>query len=153
MAEIQTHTKKVSKFALVGVGNTVLDFTIYNLLIVVGLMAVAANVVSVTVAMIVSFELNRRFVFSNNSEKRGRQMVMFFVVTGIGLYVLQTLIIATLVNYWAWPLEQVADIAADLGFKNSDFVINNGAKAIATTASMVWNYLLYDKLVFKDEIK
>ena len=63
------HTKQFSLFAVVGVFNTVLDFVIYNTLIFAfGFVAVIANIFSASLAMLVSFYLNKKYVFKNKQK-------------------------------------------------------------------------------------
>jgi putative flippase GtrA len=145
--------KRVGKFGIVGIINTIIDFTIYNVLsdkAGIGLSLVYSNLVSTTVAMVFSFFANKKLVFKHNSGSVVRQAVMFYVVTAFGLYVLQTGTIELLTNIWLWPVnESVAAIHA-LGFQgHNDFIIKNIAKVVGTLISLIWNYFMYKWLVFK----
>lgn len=148
-----SETKRVGKFGLIGVINTVIDFAIYNFMIsVVGFSVIAANVVAVTFAMTFSFFANKKFVFSNNSKDVARQAVLFLAFTAFGLYIIQNVIIYGLTEVWTWPLEVGKNIVHGIGLENTfsqEFIYNNGAKAIAIGFTMVWNYLTYKKFVFK----
>lgn len=148
-----SETKRVGKFGLIGIINTVIDFAIYNFMIsVVGFGVIAANVVSVTFAMTFSFFANKRFVFSNDSKNVARQAILFLGFTAFGLYIIQNAIIFSFTELWTWPLQLGYSIVKSLGLGDvfsQEFVYNNGAKAAGIAFTMVWNYLTYKKLVFK----
>ena len=79
-----------------------------------------------------------------------QQGVVFFTVTAFGLYVLQTGTIHLLTEVWLWPLHTLVAAAHLLGVASyDDFIVKNGAKALATTISLTWNYVMYKKVVFK----
>lgn len=146
-------TKRVGKFGLVGIINTVIDFSVFNVLIIYASFSqIPANLVSTTIAMTFSFFANKTFVFKNKSNDYIRQVVLFLLVTAFGLYVIQNAVIFFLTESWLWPLEFaysiVSFIKLDVIF-SQDFVVNNGAKVIATLFSMTWNYIMYKKVVFK----
>lgn len=153
-------TRRVGKFGAVGIINTAIDFFLFNLFskfVFVGTSGVIpSNIVSTTVAMIFSFLANKKLVFkATHSSKSAyaRQLISFLVVTAIGLYVIQISIIYFLVHIWPAPLELGVRIIRSLGVTlfHDYFYINNGAKAVATIASMAWNYLIYKKVVFTHE--
>ena len=151
--KLSRETKQVGKFGLVGILNTLIDFGIFNALTVYGtLPIILANVVSTTVAMSFSFVANKQFVFGSKSKDTLRQAALFLVVTAVGLYVLQNGIIYALTELWRWPLELGYDLVSAIGLGGAfseEFVTKNGAKAIGTVFSMVWNYVLYKRIVFK----
>jgi putative flippase GtrA len=147
----QRRIKHVSKFGAVGVLNTLLDFTIYNLLSSkIGLSLIQANIISTTVAMLFSFYANKKHVFKKHDGHVGQQAAVFLAVTAFGLYVLQTGTIHILTQVWLWPLTTFLALAHALGLTNHDaFLLKNGAKAIATIISLAWNYIMYKKVVFR----
>lgn len=141
---------QVSKFALVGVINTLIDFVILNVFnLVFGVPKIPSNIISTTTAMTFSFFANRRFVFDSESKRRVRQAILFVVITLTGLWGLQTLIFWLLDDVWRWPIELAITLFD--GFLPAEFIETNGIKAVATVATMVWNFVLYKKVVFKDE--
>jgi putative flippase GtrA len=145
--------KRVGKFGLVGIFNTVIDFTTYNVLhFVAGWALIPANIVSTTCAMAFSFVANKQLVFKPEVGSWVRQAGIFFVTTAFGLYVLQNGTITLLVDYWTWPLAVGVGLVHTFHLDrwlSDQFVINNGAKAIATLVSLTWNYIIYKKVVFK----
>jgi putative flippase GtrA len=142
----------VGKFGVVGVLNTLIDFTIFNALQKFLFWApIPANVVSTTVAMGFSFFANKQVVFEKKGGSLLKQALIFVPVTAFGLYVIQNAIIFFFVHAWPWPMHLVIQIVRTIGFHwfSDNFFINNGAKAMATIASLIWNYIMYKKVVFK----
>ncbi len=123
-------------FAAIGALNTVLDFGILFALKSFGLPAIAANTVSTSVAFIFSFVMNRKYTFKSSGQNVRRELVLFIAVTLFGLWVLQNTVI--------WLLTPVG-----LSFGWSDDTAVLVAKLVATGVSLVWNYIMYDKVVFK----
>jgi putative flippase GtrA len=147
---VTSEVERISRFGLIGVFNTLVDFLIFNALSskAVGMSKVWANTVSTTVAMILSFLLNRNFVFDGHGNEV-EQAVLFFVVTAFGLYVLQNGIIYLFTEYLKWPSRLTARLTASKHIPlDSDFVLKNGAKALGTIVSLTWNYILYGRIVF-----
>jgi len=145
--------KRIAKFGAVGVINTLLDFVVLDVLhLKVGMGLIAANLISTTVAMLFSFFANRTFVFKHHSERVWRQMVVFWVVTAFGLYVLQSGVI------WAFdhPLlgitKAVVRAVHAMGFHHlsSAFIMTNSVKLVADALTLLWNYILYKRVVFVD---
>jgi putative flippase GtrA len=139
----------VGKFGLVGVFNTLIDFTIYNLLSSNGLTLVESNLVSTTVAMIFSFFANKRLVFKKAGGNLFREVALFWLVSAFGVYVLQTGVIKILTDVWPSPLNQLVAFAHTSGVTGHDaFIIKNSAKLIGTIVSLTWNFFMYKKVVF-----
>ena len=143
---------RVGKFGIVGVINTVIDFTILNVLhSLFGMGIIESNLISTTVAMLFSFIVNRKYVFTGHETSVWRQGSTFLMVTAIGLYGLQTVIIHLLTVTWTGPLGLAVRVVRALGLGgvlSANIVITNGAKTIATLATLIWNYLLYKRVVF-----
>lgn len=131
-------SRKPLTFAAIGVANTALDFGLLLILKTLGLPAVAANTVSTTVAFVFSFIMNRKYTFKPSGQNVKRELVLFIGVTLFGLWVLQNIVI--------WLLTPVG-----LSFGWSDNTAVLVAKLVATGVSLVWNYIMYDKVVFKNK--
>ncbi len=126
------------RFVIVGLVNTGVDFSILFLLIALfSLPAVVANMGSTIIALAVSYALNKRAVFGDNSAKSIRQIVTFVTITLFGLWVLQGIVIMGLPTL-LWMFYGVGDGTAL-------FI----AKLIAIAVSLVWNYLWYSRVIFK----
>lgn len=125
------------RFVLVGCINTSVDFGLLFVLVNLILMpAIFANIISTTVALCVSYLLNKKAVFGADATN-AKQIVLFVVVTLAGLWILQGGIIALL----APVLQPVAGDSGGL----------LGAKLIATLFSLTWNYLWYSRVVFRKD--
>ena len=146
-----TEFKRVGKFGLVGAINTLIDFSLYNLLSSwAGLSLLASNFISTSVAMVFSFFANKQMVFEKRSGSLTRQAATFFLATAFGLYIIQNGIILFLTQVWLWPVHFGVGAAHLAGLDHDDaFVIKNTAKIIGTLASLIWNYFLYKMVVFK----
>lgn len=147
-----SETKRVGKFGLIGILNTVIDFALFNVFINFGLYRIAANIISTTVAMSFSFVANKSWVFRAKQGNLLKQAGLFLLVTAFGLYIIQNLVIYFLTEVWLSPLMLGYDLVGVFGLDgvfSQQFVIDNGAKAVATLFSLVWNYALYKKVVFK----
>jgi putative flippase GtrA len=143
--------KRVGKFGLVGIFNTLIDFFFFNVLSgPAGLGLIQANIISTTIAMMFSFITNKKLVFKKHDGSAIKQALMFYAVTAFGLYVLQTGTIHLLTEVWTWPVQTAVSFANAVGFTGHDqFVIKNFAKVCGTVLSLSWNYIMYKKVVFK----
>ena len=131
---------QVIRFGAIGAGNTVLDFVLLFVLRNAGLPVIGANIISTGVTFIISFFANKKYTFrSTNSSRRQiqREMILFTIVTLVGLWVVQGTLITIL-----------EPIARRLTDTNTALFI---AKAIATAASMTWNFVWYKMVVFTDK--
>lgn len=129
---------KKFRFLVVGGTNTIIDFGLMNILSkIFGLPLIAANTISMTVALIFSFFANKKYTFKSSDKTRvKREMMLFLAFTLFGLYVIQNSVI--------WLFSQYIHI----GFLN-DFWFDNLAKVVGTIPSLIWNYVTYDRFVFK----
>lgn len=124
------------RFGLIGVINTALDFGLLFILKSVGLMATTANIFSTSIAFVFSFFANKKYTFRSSGTNIVREMILFVAVTLFGLWVLQTGVIWLVLPHLSKLLR-----SSEMGLLVT--------KLIATAVSMTWNYILYDKLVFK----
>ncbi|MBB1555895.1 GtrA family protein [Candidatus Saccharibacteria bacterium] len=124
------------RFGLIGVINTALDFGLLFILKSIGLMATTANIFSTSIAFVFSFFANKKYTFRSSGTNIVREMILFVAVTLFGLWVLQTGVIWLVLPHLSKLLR-----SSEMGLL--------ATKLIATAVSMTWNYILYDKLVFK----
>lgn len=127
-----------SRFLLVGILNTVVDFGILFFLTSVGVPKEIANIFSTTAAFITSYTFNKSFTFKAGRALVKRELAMFIVVTLMGIWVVQTSIMAI-----TYPI-----VHPLIDNENLSLL---AAKICAIGAGMVWNYLLYSRLVFKQK--
>lgn len=128
------------RFALVGAFNTALDFVLF-LLLSMTITPVLANYISTTICLLFSFFINRSYTFRSVGGQLHKQVALFFIFTGIALWVLQPLVIAGClygIEEFGW---------------SQDVVTLTAAKLAATVVSLVWNYLTYSRFVFSPSDK
>lgn len=128
--------KQLFRFGIVGGINTAIDFGLLFLLSAFGLSHIFANSISTTTAFIFSFFANKKFTFKTTDTNIKREIALFIIVTLFGLWVLQNLVI--------WLITPMLS-----RFISSSNLVLFVAKILATCVSLVWNYLLYDRVVFK----
>lgn len=127
------HAEKL-RFALVGGFNTALDFGLLFLLVWLGLPKIGSNYISTGIAFVFSFFMNRSFTFKSEGDAK-KQFIPFLVVTMIGIWVLQPIVILFITS-----IDSLFNESINL------FI----AKLLATLVSLVWNFLMYKKFVFKN---
>lgn len=132
---LKNHAEKL-RFALVGSANTAIDFGILFGLVFLGVDKLAANFVSTGVAFVFSFFINKSFTFKSIGGNTKKQFGLFLVITLLGLWVIQPIIISGV----AWLLA---------GTSLPDSAVLLIGKLVATVATLIWNYILYSKYVFK----
>ncbi len=134
---IKKHAEKL-RFGVVGGANTALDFGILFVLVFFGLDKFVANFLSTSTAFVFSFFVNRSFTFKSKGGNAKRQFGMFVLITLFGLWVIQPIIIVEV----SWAI-------SDLGI--TDSIVLFIGKVFATVVTLVWNYVLYAKYVFKKD--
>ncbi len=127
---------KLARFMAIGGINTLIDFGLLFALTKLGLPVIVANTISTTVAFIFSFFMNKKYTFKTTDTNIKREVVLFVAFTLFGLWVLQNAVIIGL-----------KPLVTSFGF--SDSIAALIAKIPATIISMAWNYLTYDRFVFK----
>lgn len=123
------------RFGTVGAANTAIDFGLLFVLRSLGLPVIPANIISTTTAFIFSFFANKKYTFKSNGNIK-RELALFIAVTLFGLWVLQNIVIQLVL----WPLNTTT-----LPSETSLLI----AKVIATLVSLIWNYVMYSRVVFK----
>lgn len=136
MAHLNKNNAQKARFIAVGGANTVIDFGLLFVLKTLGLPALSANICSTTAAFCFSFFANKKFTFKTNSTNLKREIGLFVIVTLTGLWGIQTIVIMA-----------VSSALSHSGL-SSDITLLV-AKLCATTASLTWNYILYSRVVFK----
>ena len=135
MEHLRKHAQKI-RFGIVGLANTALDFALLFLLVALGIDKIPANYASTGISFIFSFFVNKSFTFKSKGGNVKKQFAYFIIITIIGLWVIQPLIITG-----------VATLLAGTGWASAFILLV--AKLVATVASLIWNYLFYSRLVFK----
>lgn len=119
-----------------GAINTAIDFGALFALSAVGVPLIVGNTISTGAALIFSFFANRSYTFKTQPGGSLPGMLSkFLVVTLIGLWALQPIALMLVMNI----LRDSVEPGLALFF----------AKVLATFVSMTWNYVLYDRFVFR----
>ena len=152
-SKIGQETKRIGKFSIVGVINTLIDIGLFNVLtLILSLPVIAASLTSTTVAMTFSFFANRGWVFESKTRNVFKQALIFLTVTAFGLWILHTGAVYLLTQKWLFLGNFGVSVAKILGlshFFSAEFIKINIAKVVGILVSMTWNYMMYKKVVFK----
>ena len=140
----------------VGVVNTTVDYVLF-----VGLTKVlrlpldwvwVAKLISGTVAISISFYLNRRWVFRVTGAPMG-QAARFVATTVLAVYAIQTPLTQLFANSYPGLGKALYDVLKDAGLSGSvvtqALAIKTVAFALGTCVSMTFNFLLYRFWVFR----
>lgn len=129
------------KFCIVGVLNTVIDFGSLNILsyltgITSGFLVGGINIPGFVVGIPNSYFWNKKWVFNSKSNIT-QSASPFLIVTLAGIFINSALVIL-LTTYINPPVAMSSELWLNI------------AKVIATVASLVWNFVGFKFLVFKD---
>ena len=135
--------QQFAKYGLIGVLNTLLDFAVLNLLsytfhVYSGTSLILINVFSFLAANINSYFWNKYWTFQSQNKKVAGELLKFFTVSIIG-FLLNSAIL--------WSFTTVMEPALGL----SPQIWENVAKLIATGVYIVWNFIGYKLIVFKEK--
>ncbi|NCU40679.1 GtrA family protein [Candidatus Saccharibacteria bacterium] len=135
--EARTVKSQLVRFLTTGVFITLLDFVAYAIFLQLSFSPTVANYCSTSIALITSFFVNKNFTFRAKDSNQVRRFTLFVVVTLIGIWAIQPVIIIMLL-----PLTS--------SIFDSLFLAPIAAKVVATIFSTAWNYILYKTIVFKE---
>lgn len=116
------------RYCLVGVFDTALEFALlYLLAIYLEIWYQAAALFSYLVGMVANFILSKSFSFRNTSKEVRKQLLMFFVIGGIGL---------------AWNQFLLFVFHGNMGW---DLMLS---KAITLGFLVLWHYFMHRNITF-----
>ena len=145
-------TQQVARFGLVGVINTLVDYVLFIGFTIVFSIPLSrvwlAKYPSSVIAMIISYVLNRRYVFRSRQRNVRAEALRFFTTTLVGVFVIQNLLTQFFSSEFQFFGEQAYRFLGPLGFTES-FTIKTVAFGLATIASLTWNYLTYKYWAFR----
>lgn len=154
--------KQGAKFGLVGISNTVIDYTLYTLIAIVFSVPLAqvyiVKYLSGSVAMINSFYWNRRWVFKSQANV-GTSGVRFLVATLVSIYAIQPgsvwLFSATDFGqgfglFWYNLAVTLGLVHLVPGILTQAFVIKTVAFGMGVIGSAIWNFTLYKFWAFRN---
>jgi putative flippase GtrA len=153
-------TLQARRFAVVGAVNTSVDYVLF-----VGLTKIlhlpldwvwVAKLMSGTVAIAISFTLNRSWVFGATSHRAMRQAAKFVGVTAIGVYGVQTPLTQLFASVFQAPGRALYAVLRDVGLAQAlpslltqALATKTAAFVLATCVSMAFNFLAYRYWVFR----
>lgn len=136
------------KFGIVGVGNTLIDFGLYNLMLIFTSLSVNQSaLISGAIALVNSLILNSKLTFKS---KISREVsIKFIISTLFGLFVVRNLTLSVLVR--AELVNNLIDWIAMITDWHGGItgLVDNINLAIATIALMAWNFVSYKYYVYK----
>lgn len=158
MRKIKNQLIELSVFIIVGAINTAVDFSIFNLFILLfsitdGFGMIPITIISFILANINSYYLNKNWTFkkSNNSPTKYKKVTFskFLFISIIGLFI--NIVAVFIITTYTEPflnLNFIMNLINNLEW-NVTLIWVNVAKLSAITLSMTWNYLGYKFIVFK----
>lgn len=151
-------THRASRFGALGVVNTLLDFLILNILRVSSHTTdtqtrklIVLNIVSASCVAVFSFFMNKKFVFQKQ-DTHHTKVWLFVAITLSGIFLLQSAVISItlpLIGPFASWLQSLFSHMPMLAGISTNFYSTNTTKVVATALTMIWNYTLYKKFVFR----
>lgn len=144
---------RVSRFVLVGVANTAINFAILNFAFY-GLhqTKLISSFIATGCAVIFSFIMNRNFVFQDKSNT-AQKLAHFIILTVCGVLLVQNSIYALGILLLHGHTLSISNIIYGLThIRLSDaFIVVNLSNLAASLGVMVWNYNGYRLFVFRGE--
>jgi putative flippase GtrA len=158
----QNLVKQGAKFGVVGISNTVIDYTIFivasTLLNVPVGQSYIVKFFSGSAAMINSFYWNRRWVFASRANV-GKTGVKFLTATLVSVYAIQPFMVHTFtattagvaVGAFWYGVAQAIGIAKLLPHTVTEaWVVKTFAFGMGVVGSAIWNFTMYKLWAFRD---
>ena len=150
---------RLFRFGLIGVWNTIFDFIVFNILLTVtagsflgSARPYVCNIISASLAAVLSFELNKRFVFQPTAEPPKYYRVYFVLIVLSGIFILQNAVIFVVEHFGGGVASFASTILENIGISLDKVVVqHNLAKILATSLTMIWNFVLFNKVIFKNK--
>lgn len=148
----ETQSKRPLIFLGVGILNTLLDFAFYTLLTQTVFsnndQIAIAGVVSGTFALACAFTTHSLITWKGRQKSKGT-ILRFVLFTGFGMWVIRPILLALFINLTPiYDLAYSISSALTLPF-TCDFIANTGAFGFMAILVLLYNYLVYDRFVFK----
>ena len=155
-------TLQARRFAVVGAVNTSVDYVLFVALTKILHLPLewvwVAKLMSGTVAISISFTLNRSWVFGAKSHRAMHQAAKFVGVTAVGVYGIQTPLTQLFSSVFQAPGRALYAVLRDVGLTHAfpsllteALATKTAAFALATCVSMAFNFLAYRYWVFRKE--
>lgn len=130
--------KRFIKFAFVGISGTIVDFSIFNILLLLGMNTIFSSSISFIVAVFNNFFWNRNWTYPESKINNiSSQLIKFGIVSTIGLIV-RTILLRIIEK----PIIDLAYIAlSDHFLISADIVGKNISLFIVIIIVLFWNYI------------
>lgn len=143
--------KRSVTFLAVGICNTLLDFLFYTALVFIifspGEHTLLVGILSGVFALSSAY-ITHRFITWRDQNTSKKTILKFFIVTGLGLWLIRPTLLVLFTNLT--PLYQlIHTLTAPLGL-SLDFITATGAFGLSAALVVVYNFFVYDRLVFTD---
>jgi putative flippase GtrA len=146
MSQTKKRDLKFIIFSAIGVFNTLFDLSLYVVADNITHSIVISNVLATSAALIGSYFLNSRLTFKSKKWTL-KGFALFVAVTIFGLWFLQTGIIYALTPLIHHIPEHIWRQAGS--FEHNIKIIV--PKLLATAVTFIWNFIWYNKVIFKGE--
>ena len=153
--------RQFAKFCIVGFSSTVIDFTVFNLLLRAGFAPAAALTCSFLVAVSNGFFWNSRWTFKAARGDAKKQYPKFVATNVVGWFLNLSIVTLALMTAAALHLTQVHHAPAETmrivafgaqeGEQGFSFLALNAAKACATVIVLAWNFTASRLWTFKPQ--
>jgi putative flippase GtrA len=137
---------KLILFTSIGIFNTLFDIVLYILILNLTHSIIIANILATSAALVGSYLLNSKLTFKSK-KWTAHTFLLFVVVTVFGLWVIQTGCIYGLNHLIHYVPEHDWQKFGGLQKLAKQLI----PKLLATSVTLVWNYLWYNKVIFKPE--
>jgi putative flippase GtrA len=140
--------KRFLKFAIVGLGGTIVDFSFFNIFSsLFGFSIIPSSIISFLIAVINNFYWNRNWTYPESKEfKFSGQLLKFSAVSTIGLLIRTPLLV------WIEKpaITFVSEFIPYKIFLTPEAISRNLALAFVIGVVLLWNYFINQKWTFKD---
>ena len=126
--------------------NTLFDLALYVVVYNLTKSVIIANILATSAALIGSYFLNSKLTFKSK-QWTFNSFALFIAVTVFGLWVLQTSVIYLITPFLSHVPEQIWRLTGQ--FEHTTKVIV--PKILATAVTFVWNFVWYNKVIFRSE--
>lgn len=140
------------RFLCFGVVNATNSILLLNFFVYVfHLHVLLANIVSASISISISYVLNHYAVFQSKDPLTLRAFLHFFLITGLSVLLVQTVVIAGVIHLLGTKEIGINSLLRLLGLRplTTQFINLNIAKLISIVFSMLWNLTLYRLIVFQ----
>ncbi len=147
-------TKRPAIFLLVGIVNTLIDYLFYTFLTQVMFKhessIALAGIISGTVALAMAFTTHS-FITWRGKDISRRTVIKFIMITGLGMWILRPVLLVFFLNFYGlYNLVYLLAESLQIPLQYS-FIANTGAFGFMAIILLMYNYLTYDRFVYKDK--